>query len=330
MKRMMGYLLALVLLLTVMAPAAFATEVEATEEAAPAATESEENEAEVDNACGDDMTWSYSGGVLTITGSGNMHDFTDGAAPWQEFQYEIQEVVLSGEISYIGSYAFKDFDALLAVDFGSALYEIGTEAFASCDGLTSIWMPASFKVFGEGSFQNCTALEEIHCEGRFPSFRQNCLWATFATIFYPASAPWNVENIAQLEEAFQGRIEFLAEDGTDHYIPEEEEVTEETTEATEEEVTEETTEATEEVTEDTEPVEESTEEAAPETSEETQPQATEGTQPVTEQKPAGENKSSGKGLVVLIAVVAVLAMSGALGAALFMKKGDRGGRYKNR
>lgn len=214
MKHRVLLLLILCLILTAAVPTAFATETEET--AAPTEAERAPDE------CGEGITWSFEDGVLTITGDGTMDDFEEGAAPWQEHKDEIEEVIIEGDLTYIGAYAFKNYDNLLAVSFGDALYEIGKEAFASCDGLTSVWLPESFKIFGEGSFQSCKGLEEIHCEGKFPSFRQNSMWDTYVTIYYPAQKPWGTEYIQQLEEAFKGRVEFLASDGTDHYEPTEE------------------------------------------------------------------------------------------------------------
>jgi len=177
-------------------------------------------EIETSGTCGEAMVWEYADGVLTIEGEGNMDDFEEDA-PWAAFKEEIKRVELDG-VEYLGTRSFKDYDALETVNFGKDLYEIGTEAFMSCDGLTVIYLPATFKVFGESSFNSCSNLTSIHCSGRFPSFRMNCLWNTFGTIYYPADKPWGTEYIAQLEEAFKGRIEFLASDGTDHYRPEEE------------------------------------------------------------------------------------------------------------
>ena len=212
MKKLLTTFLTLCLLITMAAP------VFATETAAPTA---EPTAAPLDNTCGEDMTWDYADGVLTITGSGSMDDFEE-EAPWAAYKNEIKRVVLSGSISYIGARAFSNYDALETVNFGSSLYEIGTEAFKSCDGLTVIYLPASFKVFGESSFMSCSNLTAIHCSGKFPSFRLNCMWDTYGTIYYPADKPWGVEYIEQMETAFKGRIEFLASDGSDHYQPEEE------------------------------------------------------------------------------------------------------------
>ena len=182
--------------------------------------------------CGDAIMWSFDEDTLTITGAGAMDDFPEGA-PWEAHKDEIKKVIISGGITYIGAYSFSDYDKLTDVEFGKDVYEIGERAFFSCDGLTSISLPASFKVFGPSSFMGCSKLKEIHCAGKFPSFRLNCLWDTYCKIYFPAERPWGVEYIAQLEEAFHGRIEFLASDGSDPYVPTEptEEATERPTEA---------------------------------------------------------------------------------------------------
>ena len=205
MKRILTSLIALCLLLGTMGTAVFATE-PTTITRAP-------------DECGEGITWEFRDGVLTISGDGQMDDFEEGAAPWNAHKDDITELVIEGKLTYIGAFAFKNYDALKTVDFGTALYEIGPEAFRGCDGLTALHMPASFKVFGEASFQSCKNLEEFHCLGRFPSFRQNSMWDTWVTIYYPAEKPWDVELIAQLEAAFKGRVEFLASDGTDPYEP---------------------------------------------------------------------------------------------------------------
>ncbi len=168
--------------------------------------------------CGETIVWELANGTLTITGTGKMDDFPEGA-PWEEYKDEIDTVIISGGITYIGAFSFCDYDKLTDVQFGKDVYEIGERAFFSCDGLTVVHLPASFKVFGPSSFMGCTKLTEFHCEGKFPSFRLNCLWDTYAVIYFPADRPWNVNNIRDLEEAFKGRIEFLASDGTDPYEP---------------------------------------------------------------------------------------------------------------
>ena len=303
-KRMLSILLALCLVLPAFALGTYATETEKPTDAAEAT-----QVVRAPDECGEGIKWSFSEGVLTITGDGKMDDFAEGA-PWSAHKKEIVEVVLDGDITYLGAYAFKNYDGILSVEFGDALYEVGREAFASCDGLTAIWLPASFKVFGESSFQSCENLEEIHCEGKFPSFRENSMWGTYCNIYYPAERPWGTEYIKQLEEAFHGRIQFLASDGTDPVTetePETEPVTEAPTEAPTEAETEAPTQAPTEAPTEV-PTQAPTE--AP-TEIPTQPQATEpATEPAYETQPG---KSSGGWIgLVTIALVACLIVLGTL------------------
>ena len=308
MQRIIVIILAAVLLLSIVAPVVMATDVETTEAKVRGEFE-----------CGDDLVWSFADGTLTISGSGAMDDY-EGDAPWAAHKNEITKVVLEG-VTYVGAKAFNDYDAIKEVDFGSALYELGAQAFRSCEGLTTISMPKSFKIFGEESFNSCTNLKQIHCSGKFPSFKQNCLWAVYATIYYPAATPWSVSTIEQLENAFKGRIEFLDSDGVDHYIPTEatEEVTEESTEATTEPTVETAVETMEETTElVTEMTTEATTEIVeeiPETSEETLPAVVE-----------EEDQKGWIGLVIVGSVVVLLI----LGGLVFGGKKYRRGKFSKR
>ena len=222
MKRFLTILIAMALLLT-----AFSVTAAAEEEQTTSAT----NVPREPGWCGEDLWWSYEKGTLTISGSGEMDDFPEGP-PWQDYKPLIETVVFTGSVSYVGAHAFEDYDAITAVYVGEHLRELGYRAFYSCDGLTELVLPATFRVFGEESLRNCTFLKEIHCLGGMPSFRLNCLWDTFTKIYYPVNNPWPLEHIEQLEGAFQGRIEFLAEDGYDPYVPPTEEAPQPSTEAT--------------------------------------------------------------------------------------------------
>lgn len=312
MKRMLTYICMLTLLAALLAVPAAAEETQATE--APVRSP---------GWCGEEVTWAFEDGILTLSGSGRTDDFPQGA-PWQEYREQITEVVLTGSVSYLGEGAFADFDSITRVSLGDSLQELGKRAFYSCDGLKTLTMPASFRVFGEESLMRCGSLKEIHCLGGMPSFRLNSLWDTWTKIYFPTERPWSVEYITQLEEAFQGRIEFLAEDGTDPYAPAEGttgETTEPTTEATTEPTTEPTTEAT------TEPPTEAATEAP------TQP-ATEATTVATEppawatEPPVKEEKDA-PGWIGAAIVGMTISLIG-LGCLIFggRKKTRSGGKYR--
>ena len=157
-KRMTIFVLTLSLALALLPMAALATEVETTGET----TEVVRGEFQ----CGDDMEWLYENGTLTIVGTGEMDDYEKGGAPWEEYKKEITRIEFSGEVSYIGSYAFYDYDELKEVDFGESLTTIGELAFYDCDGLTSITLPSVFKEFGKRCFSGnfLQAVDHFHTE----------------------------------------------------------------------------------------------------------------------------------------------------------------------
>ena len=311
MKKRMILLLTVLCVLCTTIPAAFATETEAT------------NVSREPGYCGENMTWELTDGVLTISGDGMMDDFPENA-PWAERRDEIVSIVFTGEVTYIGQRAFWDCDELLSVDFGDTLKELGPQAFISCDKLPVLYFPATFKVFGEGSLQSCPSLKALYCAGRFPSFRLNCLWDTYLTIYYSAAQPWSESTIADLEAAFKGRVDFQPADNVlppEPTEPEEvTEPTEETAEPTETEPeetqipTEEATEAPTEETAGTEPSETAGTVTEPEITEPEPTEATEAEQP----EPEPEKKSgSWIGIVIIAGVLVVMAV----GSLLFGKKG---------
>ena len=188
-------------------------------------------------SCGDGIDWALEGSTLTVSGNGPMENFEE-EAPWAAYKSDITSLKIKGNVTTIGDNAFKDYDALTEVDFGSAMHTLGKHSFQGCDGLTSISLPGSFRIFDEECLRDCSRLTAIHCAGPFPSFKLNCLWGSAVKIYYPAKSPWPVSLVQQLEEAFHNRIEFLDSDGNDPYTPEEE-----TTQATIEETTAPATEA---------------------------------------------------------------------------------------
>lgn len=196
-------------------------------------------------SCGEDISWSFDGSTLTLTGSGAMED----GMPWEEYREDIQKVVVEGKITSIGAGAFQNCDNLTDVDFGGSMHTIGRQAFKSCDRLLMLELPKTFRVFDEECFMNCKMLSKIYFNGGMPSFRMNCLWDTYVDLIYPVNNPWPLEHVKQLEDAFQGRIEFKASDGSDPLEPESDEFASDVGEEVEppeetEEVTEPATEAT--------------------------------------------------------------------------------------
>lgn len=233
--------LAALLLVMMIAPAAFALEVSNI----------------ASGTCGEGITWSLDGYTLTISGSGEMED----GAPWAEHADHIEHVVLSGGITKVGKEAFYKFDRIETVDFGDALVEIGERAFYGCEDIDYIHLPDTFRTFGAGAFRDCTSLKYVYCDGGMPRFNDSCLWTgNYISVFYPGNNPWPADAVNTLVHNFGGRLGIMMGSFEDSTLIEDLETREteaeeeaETTEAAETTVPE-TQETTVPTTEATEPV----------------------------------------------------------------------------
>ena len=314
MKRLFAFFVLLCLLLTMLPVSVFAEE-------------TAEDAAREPGSCGEDMTWSYDGGTLTISGNGEMDDYSETDAPWAEYKDSITKLVISGNVTSIGACAFRDYDALQKVYFGSAMHTIHKRAFYDCDSLTTFTLPATFRCFGEECFMGCDMLREIRCLGGMPSFKASCLWDCPVSVFYPTTNPWPAEYVTPLYQSYQGKIQIFMGNGieeSDEYLAEvaatepaatePEETVPETTQMPTEPATEPVTEPVTEATEATEETVAQTEETQPAM---TEPEWLQQTQP--QEEPA-EKKGNLNGLLL-----GVLLITGALsliliGALIFRRR----------
>ena len=338
-KRILMGILAALLVVCALAPAAFADETVL------------DSRHIADGTCGEGLNWSLDGYTLTITGSGAMDD----GCPWIEHMDRIEHVVLEGGVTRIGKEAFYKFDRLETVDFGEALVEIGTRAFSGCEDIAYIHLPDTFRTFGAEAFRDCTSLKYVYCDGPMPRFNDSCLWTgNYISVFYPTNIPWPNEYTSQLVNNFGGRLGIMMGNFDETVVlgnlAELEEETEETqaeTEAEEEttETTEETVEETTEVTEapttvpteapteapTTVPTEVPTEQTLPvvvleteqsETAEETTEEILELLQ---ETEPVVEEKVKSKSWIGLVMIAGVLTFL--LAGAMIFRSMSRKGRY---
>ena len=103
-------------------------------------------------ACGDDLTWSLDGQILTISGTGAMTNYTaDIPAPWGT---GITAVVLDPRITSLGSYCFTNCSALSSISIPEGATSIGSYVFAGCSGLTQLVLPDQIANIGSNTFGN--------------------------------------------------------------------------------------------------------------------------------------------------------------------------------
>jgi hypothetical protein len=94
----------------------------------------------------EDVTATLSEGVLTISGTGEMQDWSPVlVSPWRDLSYknEVNEAIIEEGVT-----------------------NVGENAFAECSNLTSVTLPESMKKISEGAFAMCASLSSINilCE----------------------------------------------------------------------------------------------------------------------------------------------------------------------
>ena len=142
MKRFLGTLLCLCMLLTLLPVNALAAETLSS------------------GSCGSNLTWELdSDGTLTISGTGEM-DFYN--TPWESNRSEIKKVILKNGVTSIGDYAFRDCSNMTSVTIPKGVKSIGSRAFYNCSSLTSVTIPDSVTSIGSYAFGACNNIKEVH------------------------------------------------------------------------------------------------------------------------------------------------------------------------
>ena len=138
--------------------------------------------------CGDNLTWTYTNGILTISGSGAMTDYN--TSPWYGFCSSIQTVHLPNGMTSIGNNAFSHCSGLSAVTIPNSVTSIGNSAFSECKGLLFVTIPNSVISIGENAFYLCNSLTSFSIPNPQTQCGDNILFGaqSLTSISVPASA----------------------------------------------------------------------------------------------------------------------------------------------
>lgn len=122
----------------------------------------------IGGSCGDDARWTYNVNTktLTISGTGSTAQYTNAFnQPWNEYNAEIETVVVNEGITWLGqiagSYIFANLTALKNVSLPNTLTHMWEGSFYQCTALESIEIPASVVTIYKYSFRYCSALANV-------------------------------------------------------------------------------------------------------------------------------------------------------------------------
>ena len=144
--------------------------------------------------CGDNLGWAYdeANKTISITGSGDMYDYTKSTQPWLLFQEQITEVTTSNTTTSIGTSAFEGCVRLAKVSLGYGMGNIAANAFAECKRLYDIYCYASYPPFAEeSSFANYNVYLYVPCEKQ-RDYILDVVWGKFRFIECLGAEPENM------------------------------------------------------------------------------------------------------------------------------------------
>ncbi len=109
--------------------------------------------------CGDNLTAEFNDGKLTISGSGDMYDYTAAKPPeWKsDNDIKVTSVVINSGVTSIGDWAFANLFELTNVSIPDGVKSIGDRAFSSCIVLESVKIPSSVTSIGNAAFRTASS-----------------------------------------------------------------------------------------------------------------------------------------------------------------------------
>jgi len=108
-----------------------------------------------------ELQWCLKDSTLTISGIGEMPDYSSDFSPWWEYRKDINTGVIETGVTTISGGAFGWCTNLTLIFIPNSVITIGYMAFHLCWNLTSVTIPSSVTTIGNGAFGECSSLTSI-------------------------------------------------------------------------------------------------------------------------------------------------------------------------
>ncbi len=109
--------------------------------------------------CGENVTWELQNGVLTISGTGKMANYTPEDSPFSGLSFS--KAVISDGVTSIGNHAFASCSVLRELCIPESVTLIGSEAFVDCTALTEVIVPDGVTEIWTAAFGGCSSLTSV-------------------------------------------------------------------------------------------------------------------------------------------------------------------------
>ena len=135
--------------------------------------------------CGTDLTWYLNcDGVLTISGTSAMNNYSSTTMPWYTRRNDVKQVFINPGVTNIGQYAFYNCINLTSVSIPSSVTTIKPYAFQGCSSLSSVTIPSGVTTINYYAFRNCTSLTSVTIPSSVTSLGDETFYNTGLTDVY--------------------------------------------------------------------------------------------------------------------------------------------------
>ena len=112
--------------------------------------------------CGTNVKYSLDNGVLTISGTGPMKNYSTNESPFSgSTSTKITSVIINDGVTSIGNNVFNGCSSLKSVTIPNSVTSIGNNAFDCCTSLESVTIPNKVMSIGNSAFYYCTSLKSV-------------------------------------------------------------------------------------------------------------------------------------------------------------------------
>ncbi len=159
--------------------------------------------------------------AFTITGTGDMMNYSGSNAPWYPYRGFITSVTIANSVTSIGNYAFYYCSNMKSVSMGTGVTSIGDYAFYECNNLTSITIGNHVTSIGSSAFLNCSRLTSITIPPSVTSIRNNAFYGCNAmeSLYITNLAAWcNISFGSSSSSPFARNNYYNSEGGGNLYV----------------------------------------------------------------------------------------------------------------
>lgn len=164
--------------------------------------------ADENSKCGESLTWNLDEiGILTISGTGDMYNYSEEPAPWSEYSDIITSITIDYGVTSIGTSAFTGCSNVQQINIPDSVEYIDPYAFSLCKGLHTVQLPASLTLISEELFAECDNLRNLSIPDTVTEIGANAF--SKCTEFSLTGLPDGIKSIGAAAFEDCGRIEEL-------------------------------------------------------------------------------------------------------------------------